>query len=164
MKKLIVIFFVLFVTLGLQAQILKPAHWTYDVSKKEVQIGDEIDLIFRARIDLDWYLYSSDFDPDLGPMLTEFTFEKNSSYALVGDIVPINPKKKYDEIWEGEVKYFTGIGEFRQKIKITGKDPVVKGGYSYQVCSDVDGKCIPFDDEFTFDDFKTTEGSGNGAK
>ncbi len=138
---------------GLFAQILEPAKWSYDVSNKEVQIGDEVELIFRAHIDPDWYLYSSDFDPDLGPMLTEFTFETNSNYELVGEIVPVNPKKKYDEIWEGEVKYFTGIGEFRQKIKITGENPIIKGSYSYQVCSDVDGKCIPFDDEFVFNDF-----------
>jgi hypothetical protein len=55
---------------------------------------------------------------------------------------------------EGEIKYFKGTGEFRQKVKITDKNPVISGGYSYQVCSDVDGKCIPFDDEFTFDQIK----------
>lgn len=148
-----VLFFALFIVHGLSAQILVPAKWSYDVSKKEVKTGDEVELIFKALIDPDWYLYSSDFDPDLGPMLTEFTFEPNSSYELVGGIVPVNPKKKYDEIWEGEIKYFTGIGEFRQKVKITEENPIIQGSYSYQVCSDVDGKCIPFDDEFTFSDF-----------
>src|SRR5690606_8529805 len=26
----------------------------------------------------------------------------------------------------------------------------IKGTYGYQVCTDVDGRCIPFDDEFAF--------------
>ena len=154
MKKLSVLLFACFIIQGLSAQILEPAKWTYDVSEQEVKIGDEVELIFKTLIDSDWYLYSSDFDPDLGPMLTEFTFEPNSSYELVGGIVAVNPSKKYDEIWEGEIKYFKGIGEFRQKVKITSENPLIRGSYSYQVCSDVDGKCIPFEDEFSFSDFK----------
>lgn len=131
------------------AQVLQPAKWTYAVSQDSTQVGDEIELIFRAVIDKPWYLYSSDFDPDLGPMVTEFSFEKSNSYALVGGIVPVNPNKKYDEIWKGEVTYFKGIGEFRQKVKILDENPIIKGSYSYQVCSDIDGKCIPFDEDFS---------------
>ncbi len=132
-----------------QAQILQPARWTHSVSKDSVAVGDEVELIFRAVIDKAWYLYSSDFDPDLGPMVTEFSFEKSNSYSLIGGIVPINPKKKYDDIWKGEVTYFKGMGEFRQKVKILDENLVIKGSYSYQVCSDIDGKCIPFDEDFT---------------
>jgi thiol:disulfide interchange protein len=137
-------------TFSVQAQVLKPASWSYDVSKKEVKVGDEVELIFNAKIIKDWYLYSSDFDPDLGPMVTEFKFEKHPSYQLVGKIRPINPKKKYDDLWEGEYTYFVGTGQFRQKIKVLQPDLLVKGSYEYQVCTDIDGKCIPFDDDFTF--------------
>ncbi|MCG8308292.1 MAG: thioredoxin family protein [Cytophagales bacterium] len=153
----------LFSVHGLVAQILEPAKWSYDVSSREVRVGDEIELIFKAIIDQDWYLYSSDFDPDLGPMLTEFEFEPHESYALVGEIIPVNPKEKYDEIWEGNVKYFKGTGEFRQKVKILGESPIIRGSYSYQVCSDIDGKCIPFDDEFTFNDFEVDKSGGGGT-
>ena len=133
-----------------QAQILKPASWSYDVSKKQVAAGEEVELIFNVRIDKNWYLYSSDFDPELGPMVTEFKFAKDPSYELVGKIVPVHPKKKYDELWEGEYTYFTGTAQFRQKIRVLQPDLQVKGTYEYQVCTDVDGKCIPFDDEFSF--------------
>jgi thiol:disulfide interchange protein DsbD len=133
-----------------QAQVLKPATWSYDVSKKQVAVGEEVELIFNVRIDKDWYLYSSDFDPDLGPMVTEFTFQKHPSYELVGKIRPVNPKKKYDDIWEGEYTYFVGTAQFRQKIRVLQPELTVKGGYEYQVCTDIDGRCIPFDDEFTF--------------
>ncbi|WP_242916134.1 cytochrome c biogenesis protein CcdA [Pontibacter liquoris] len=136
--------------LAAQAQILKPATWSYDVSKKQVAVGEEVELIFNARIDKNWYLYSSDFDPELGPMVTEFKFAKDPSYELIGKIVPVHPKKKYDELWEGEYTYFTGTGQFKQKIRVLQPNLQVKGTYEYQVCSDVDGKCIPFDDAFTF--------------
>ncbi|HEY4651587.1 MAG TPA: cytochrome c biogenesis protein CcdA, partial [Pontibacter sp.] len=137
-------------TLTAFAQVLKPATWSYDVSKKQATVGEEVELIFNVRIDKDWYLYSSDFDPDLGPMVTEFKFAKHPSYELVGKIKPVNPKKKYDDLWGGEYTYFTGTAQFRQKIKVLQPELQVKGSYEYQVCTDIDGRCIPFDDEFTF--------------
>lgn len=134
---------------GLKAQILNPATWSVTTSKKEVKIGDNFDVIFNVVIDDNWYLYSSDFDPELGPLVTEFVFEPDDSYELVGDIRPIDPKKKYDELWEGEYTYFAGKAQFRQTVHILSGDLIIKGSYSYQVCSDIDGKCIPFEDEFS---------------
>lgn len=145
-----------------RGQILEPAKWSYDVSNASPQVGDEIDLIFHIKIDQDWYLYSSDFDPELGPLVTEFTFESNDTYELVGGIEPIEPKEKYDEIWEGNYTYFKEKGEFRQTIKVLNKAYSVIGSYMYQVCSDIDGKCIPFDDEFAFGVVaKATQTSGS---
>ncbi|MBW3545416.1 MAG: hypothetical protein KY428_07450 [Bacteroidetes bacterium] len=119
--------------------------WTLEVQPAQLPLGGEAELIIKAQIPKDWYLYSSDFDPELGPMVTEFSFEPHASYELVGSIQPIKPKKKYDDIWEGEYTYFTGTGEFRQKIKVLQANPVIKGTVSYQICSDVTGQCIPFD-------------------
>ncbi len=132
------------------SQILHPAKWSYNKSIENVEVGDALDLVFYASIDENWYLYSSDFDPDLGPMVTEFTFEPGDSYELVGQIKPIGAKKKYDEIWKGEYTYFAGKAEFRQTIKILKSSWTLAGSYLYQVCSDIDGKCIPFEEEFEF--------------
>ncbi|WP_027000902.1 protein-disulfide reductase DsbD family protein [Eisenibacter elegans] len=139
---------------GLQAQILKPAKWQMSLSTTEVTVGDELELIFTATIDDKWYLYSSDFDPNLGPQVTEFSFTPHPSYQLLGGIRPINPQKKYDDIWEGEYTYFKKKGEFRQRVKILAENPKIEGTYSYQVCSDVDGKCIPFESDFSFKNIK----------
>jgi len=138
------------------AQILKPARWTYDISAKEAKVGEEVELIFSVNIQPDWYLYSSDFDPDLGPTVTTFTFDPNASYALVGKIKPINPKKKYDDTFGGEYTYFTKSAQFRQRVKVLSPDFKVTGNYEYQVCSDVDGKCIPFEDSFTFNQLQVS--------
>ncbi|UXX80187.1 thioredoxin family protein [Reichenbachiella carrageenanivorans] len=150
MKKIIAILFILSSIQG-WAQILKPATWSIAVSNPSAQVGEEVDLIFNVKIDDDWYLYSTDFDPDLGPMVTEFEFTPHASYELVDSIAPIGAKRKYDELWEGEYTYFRHTAKFIQKVKILTENPEIKGTYDYQVCTDVDGKCIPFGDAFDFE-------------
>ncbi len=135
-------------------QILHPADWEHKFSKDEVAVGDQVDLIFEITIDPKWYLYSSDFDPELGPKVTEFQFLPDDSYQLVDGIRPIGAKESYDEIFEGNYTYFKERGEFRQTVKILKVNPVISGSYDYQVCSDIDGKCIPFDEDFTFKTLK----------
>jgi thiol:disulfide interchange protein DsbD len=140
------------------AQIIVPSKWTYKPSKTEVKVGETIELIFLAEIIDDWYMYSNDFDPNLGPMLTEFKFKKHPSYELVGKVTAIKPKEKYDEIWGGKVRYFVGKAEFRQKVKIISANVLIEGSYEGQCCTDIDGKCIPFEGDFSFTNIKV-----NGA-
>ena len=97
-----------------------------------------------------WHLYSNIQNYDIGPKPTEFKFVPNNSYKLIGDIIPINTRKEYDEVFEVDINYFENTAEFRQKIKIISKDPIIKGTYEYQVCTTIDGKCILGDDEFVF--------------
>jgi len=161
MRKSIVallLFFALLGSFSAQAQILKPVKWAQDVSQREVKVGDEVELIFKATIDKDWYLYSTDFSKDLGPKVTEFIFEKHKSYALVGDVIPMKPKKKYDDLWGGEYTYFVGTGEFRQKVKILATDVKILVTADYQSCTEIDGRCIPLEEEFEFTDFTVTGG------
>lgn len=139
------------------AQILETATWITETSTNEVAIGDEIDLIFKATIDPDWYLYSSDFDPECGPIVASFSFAKNASYELIGEIQAINPEEKYDDIFECTVRIFKESGEFRQTVKILAPDAVIQGSYEYQTCSDIDGKCINFEKDFRFDRFTVAE-------
>ena len=140
--------------LSVAAQVLHPANWEHKFSKDEVAIGEQVDLVFQVTIDPKWYLYSSDFDPELGPKVTEFNFNEHNSYELVGGIRPIDAKEAYDEIFEGNYTYFKGLGEFRQTVRILEARPTITGNYDYQVCSDIDGKCIPFDEEFSFEGLK----------
>lgn len=149
MRKTLFLAFLVFVTASAFTQVLKPISWEITLSNSTPKVGDEVEIQFKAKIDKDWYLYSSDFDPDLGPMVTEFEFNGNETFELIGGIEPINAKKKYDSLWEGEYTYFKEKGLFVQKVKILNEDFKISGTYLYQVCSDVDGKCIPFDEEFS---------------
>ncbi len=117
-------------------------------SKKEVVTGDKIDLVFKATIDADWYLYSSDIDPDLGPTPTAVSWEPHPSYEVVGDLRPVGPKKKFDEIWNADITYFEGTATFRQTIRVLADDPVIKGEIGFLTCSNKSGLCVPGDDEF----------------
>ncbi|MCS6822813.1 MAG: protein-disulfide reductase DsbD N-terminal domain-containing protein [Cytophagaceae bacterium] len=141
-------------TTYIQAQEFKPVTWTFTFSKTTIKQGETIDVIFSARILQNWYLYSSDFDKDLGPMVTEFSFNEHPSVKLIGSIKPVNAKTKYDSIWGGNITYFTGKAEFRQTVKITGANPIIAGKIYYQVCNDIEGKCIPFDEKFSLTNLK----------
>ena len=150
MRRILGLLLVLFIAGASNAQIIKPASWKVSLSETKPEKGQEISIIYDVKIDQKWYLYSNDFDPDLGPTVTEFSFEPHESYELIGNPQPINPKRKYDSLWEGEVSIFYEKAQFVQKVKILDPSYMIKGGYSYQVCSDIDGKCILFDDTFTF--------------
>lgn len=141
---------VFFLSLSVQAQILTPAKWTYSTSVQSAKVGDEIELIFKATIDKDWYLYSSEF-PCEDPMKTTFSLVPDPSFKLVGTVAPINPIDKYDEIFECDVKIFKKTGEFRQKIKILATPLKLSGESEYQVCTDLTGQCVPAGEEFRFD-------------
>ncbi|MEQ9591997.1 MAG: protein-disulfide reductase DsbD family protein, partial [Cyclobacteriaceae bacterium] len=88
------------------AQILQPAKWSPAISSNSVKAGEEVEIIFNVTIDKDWYLYSSEFDCEDGPIKTSVTLEPNAGYELVGTLVAINPVDKYDDIFECDVKVF----------------------------------------------------------
>src|SRR5882757_672226 len=138
------------------AQILNPAKWTTESSVTDAKTGDEITLIFHATIDNNWYLYSSEFPCEDGPIKTTFTFLPNKNYVLVGGIVPVNPLEKHDKIFECDVKIFKGTAAFRQKIKVLAAPLNISGSYEYQVCTELTGQCVPGEGEFLFDKIKVS--------
>jgi len=99
-------------------------------------------------------LYSSDFDADLGPTVSSITFVENGSYKVVGKLIPVGAKEKYDSLWGGKIRYFTRTAEFRQKVKILKTNPTLKAMLIYQVCSDKEGKCIPYEENILIDNLK----------
>lgn len=157
MKKSLLFLLLIFFSFEGFAQFRKTTKWTFDATKKEVNVGDEIELIFKATIIDDWYLYSSDIGEDIGPMPTEIIFEGNDSFEVIGDLIPIKAKKKFDEIWDADVTYFEGKGEFRQRIKILKKDLSILGELSFQTCTDVNGQCIPGFQDVDFDFISVVE-------
>lgn len=146
------------------AQFKTTTNWSFDASKTEVQTGDEIELIFKVKIIPDWYLYSSDIDPDVGPMVTEAEYETNDSFEVIGGLIPVDAKEKYDEIWGTDVTYFEGKGEFRQKIRVLKKDLDIRGSLTFQTCTDIDGQCIPGGADFDFNFIKVTGGEDQKAQ
>ncbi len=134
------------------SQILKPVKWkVYCSLKKPLKVGDEVDIIFKATIDKSWHLYSNDFDPNLGPRLISFEFEADESYQRIGKVKPVNPKKHFNKLWNGEVSYFERKGELRQRIRILKLPLHIEGTFDFQSCSEKSGQCVMGDDEFIID-------------
>ena len=148
MKKILLLLFVAS-SFAVSAQILKPAKWTFTPSKTISKIGETIDLVFTAKIDDGWYMYSSLLKVE-GPLPTTVNFTTNDTYKVVGKLLPMKPKEKYDDIWGGKVQYFEHEAKFTQKIKITKANPVIEGKIECQTCTTQDGKCVPNKDKFRF--------------
>ena len=71
--------FCLFILLGscVSGQILEPSKWTVSSTNPSAKVGEEIEIIFKAVIEKNWYLYSNEFDCEDGPTKTSFTFIPN---------------------------------------------------------------------------------------
>lgn len=126
------------------AQLQKnPAVWSFSTDRKNVKVGDVVTVRLKAAIADGWYMYSNDFDPNLGPNLASVKFTPHPSYQLVGKAMPVGAKEKFDEIWGGNVRYFTHQALFTQKIKVLKPDPAIGGSVEYSTCSLKDGTCLP---------------------
>src|SRR5690606_10986618 len=98
-----------------------------------------------------WYIYSNDFDPDLGPLLTELILEDSTGLELKDGLRAIDPKTKYEDVWEGDVTYFDNEGEFRQSFVVTGDEILLVGMITYQMCSDITGQCVNYEEDFVIE-------------
>src|SRR3569832_1612109 len=94
------------------AQILKPAKWTTEVSKKQVAVGDEIELTFRAKIAANWRLYAYHFE-DCVPIQATIALPEKKNIQSVGDLIAYNPTTKHDETFDSDVKFFNNAGAFK---------------------------------------------------
>ena len=128
-----------------QAQLVKAPVWNIRLESKELEVGKPATLAMEAQIPMGWYVYSNDFDKNLGPLLTEFIPAKSADFSVAGKLQGIQAKKKYDEVFEGDITYFMGKGRFEQPITLLSTAGIVKGSLEYQMCTDVTGQCINYE-------------------
>ncbi|MEB2786030.1 protein-disulfide reductase DsbD family protein [Algoriphagus persicinus] len=151
----------LFFSFYAQAQIIAPPKWTISIEPTNLVQGEEATLVFEAQIPIGWYIYANDFDPDLGPILATLKLDKPEGYELKGDFTAIDSKKKYEDVWEGDVKYFMGKGRFEQTLIPKTANGRITGFIEYQMCSDLTGQCVNYEEDFeltfTAGENKTTE-------
>lgn len=121
------------------SQILKPVTWSYAAKKTS---ATEATVFIKATIDKGWHLYSQ-FVKDGGPVKTTFTFPAASAYTLVGKTVEPKPITKFESTFKMDVSYFENAVIFQQKVKLKGKNPIVKGSVEFMVCDDK--QCLPPD-------------------
>jgi thiol:disulfide interchange protein DsbD len=150
MRKNIFVLFFLFSYLQWQqasAQILEPVKW--EVSQSATGFN-EYTLIFKAKIDEGWKVYSKDV-PKNGPIPTSIIFENlPEGVKLIGQMEELgSADEAADEFFDNQIiKSYKKRLTLRQKISIT-QDVKVSGYIDYMSC-DV-SKCIPLAHEFTFE-------------
>ena len=141
------LYFILFIATGLNAQILEPVKWSFSTE----QINDtEFDLVFKADIEHKWHLYSQDIP--MTPPATSFTFNPDTSYELIGktkeesDVI-----EEYDPNFEMTLKFFANEAVFKQRVKVLSSSPAkVTGSLEFMCCDDT--KCLPPTDvDFEFE-------------
>lgn len=144
MKKIFLFF--LFFTLRITAQE-NPVTWSLE-SKK---VSDcEYDLIFNAKIDEPWHIYSIIKSGEDGPNPTSIVFTKSNEYELVGKLKESTPIKEFDKVFEMNVAYHPKKASFIQRVKLLSSSKIkISGKYEAQACTEE--KCIfPPADKFDF--------------
>jgi thiol:disulfide interchange protein len=135
MKKFLPLFF-LFV-LGVFNPVLAQKQFvTWTFTQKKIS-ADEFELIFKARIEPTFHLYSQIPSKGDGPLPTIFEFEKSGDFKLLGKTLEQKPIAEYEKMWEDTMRYFLNNATFRQKIKaLTDKPFVVKGIIDGMSCNE----------------------------
>ena len=158
---LLLLALVLLISPWAQAQLVKPPVWNVRLEGKGLTVGKQATVVMEAQIPMGWYVYSNDFDKNLGPLLTEFVPASTSDYSVASKLQAIQPKKKYDEVWEGDITYFMGKGRFEQPIKLLKPSGKVIGSLEYQMCTDLTGQCINYELDIELP-FTATENTAAG--
>ena len=163
--KLIILLFLGFVGFTGMAQKITPAKWSWTLEPANPKVGQTAEIIFKVKIDKGWYLYSSDFDKELGPVVTTIKIKENLGVSVDGPLRAINPHSKFDkEIWNGTYTYFTEEGEFRQTVKITSDSWKIDGSYDAQTCSNESGLCVPIKGPFLISSSLSTSSTPEDSK
>lgn len=150
-KKIIVLLTIVQGSFNLIAQIEKPIIWSFSTSKPNAKDGETVDLIFKGNIKKGWHFFSNNFFIDPGPIPFTAEFKKSADYDLIGTPKAIGDLKKYDDIFEGDVRYFEKTVLFHQKVKLLANNAKIEGVYDGQACTDNDGSCVPISGPFTFE-------------
>lgn len=124
--------------LSASAQMQDPVH--FSVSQKQVS-PTEVDVIFTAKIDAGWHVYSTGL-PDDGPISATLTTEKAEGAKATGSLGHRGKEiNEFDKIFNMNLRYFEGSVSFIQKYKITAKTYHIKGYLEYGACNDEN--CMP---------------------
>ncbi|MNK73436.1 disulfide bond corrector protein DsbC [compost metagenome] len=129
--------FVCLISLSSYSQILKPVTWSYAAKKTSPTTAT---VFIKATVDQGWHLYSQ-FVKDGGPVKTTFTFPAAKDFTLVGKTIEPKAVTKYEATFKMDVSYFENSVVFQQKVKLNGKNAVVKGSVEFMVCDDK--QCLP---------------------
>lgn len=127
--------------------ILEPVTWTGEIRKIS---ETEFDLVFKAKVQDDWYIYSQLIGDD-GPIPTEFDFFGNEHVTVEGKAKEEGPQRieGMDDIFGINVIKFKKEATFTQRVQVSDINKMAEGEIHYMSCNE--SSCIPFDTPFRAD-------------
>ncbi len=131
-KGLLILFFSLFVGVGLRAQMQEdPATWTIEVKKQK---GNDYQIVFHAKLKKTWHIFSLTPGGDGMQIPPKFTFAPNGDVKLKGPITEEGKKitETADGV-DGAFFYYEDHVDYYQNATIK-RNTKIKGKHTYQVC------------------------------
>lgn len=154
MKFLTILGATLLLTLSAFGQIVTPVKWQTD---HKALGNDEFELIFTAKIDDGWKIYSQYLESLDGPIPTSFNFEEGDHFEAIGktEESEATKKKVFDKVFEMELITFSKTGTFTQKVKVKDYSKPIIGYLEFMTCDAT--RCLPPSEE----DFEFTLTAAN---
>lgn len=119
---------------------LEPVKWSFDVEKVS---ETEYDIIFTAKIDKGWSVYSPYLESNEGPIPTTFEFYNDDLQAIGKAREEGNRKEVFDELFGMNLIKFSRKARFTQRVKVDASN-TVSGHLTYMTCDDE--SCLPPED------------------
>ena len=138
MKRILSTTCLLLLGLSIFAQMVNPVRFTSQLKMLE---GNEAEIVFSASIDAGWHVYSAYLGND-GPISASFNMVKMEGAEVVGKLQARGKEiKKYDKLFEMELRYFEQAVTFAQKIRFTKPAYDIDCYLEYGACNDE--SCLP---------------------
>ena len=130
----------LFFSLNAFSQPLNPVKWSWEA--KQVS-ENEFDLIYTAKIQDGWYLYSQYLEGEDGPIPTSFNYEGTDGFEFVGKNAESkeNRKEGHDPMFDMNIVKYSKKATFTQRVKLKGESATVAGYLEFMTCDNE--RCLP---------------------
>ena len=116
------------------AQIQNPVKW--DISSQKLS-ENEYQIVFKAKIDAGWHIFSQYLPKGNYSMPTSFVFDNMTDVELVDTVREISQVIVEKDVYAGAmVRYFCNEAVFIQSVKSKGPSPIIGGRVECQACSD----------------------------
>lgn len=138
MKKVLTLLIMLGLSFAAFAQMVDPVKFS---TKLEMLKGDEAQIVFSAKIEDGWHVYSTELGND-GPISATFNVVSLEGVKTVGKLTPKGHEiSEFDNMFGMKLRFFEGSVSFVQKIKFTKPVYSINCYLEYGACNDE--TCMP---------------------
>ena len=138
MRRLSITLLLFVITSMMSAQMMDPVHFT---TQLKPTTGNNAELVFTAKIDPGWHVYSTDLG-DGGPISATFHAVKMSGAETVGKLKPKGKElSTFDKLFDMNVRYFEHEATFIQEIRFTQPEYDIDCYLEYGACNE--SSCLP---------------------